>query len=1088
MYIKLNWSNTVSWSTIFSTVRTILQYNITSVNDLTAGVGTPTAQTAVTGVTVAATVLNSYTFTSTSTNFSQSIQPGWNVIPNDTISAGTIITKIDANTPSAGTYTVTLSSPIIKTGTTSLGFRSPPVGVNGAVSTSGVNGTTTLNVTSSVSSVSVTNVSGASTLTGVSSISGITMGMLITGTNVQAGTTVIGIAYVGASNYTITMSLPSSGGAITSASFAPNIVLGQLVNGTGIGGGTYVSNYNAGVVTLSKALTATAAGTYTFTSTNFNDSDVILSTDRANFDPTNSDIVRTTAPGMGYGYDSVPWCYYYTNATGTPTSTPNSSNYQDIVFQRSVSSNTSTKYYVRMKFDGLHLHLTPFRTAVNTDTWLDPTRVTAVGSYFNTNTTPSLTNGGLVENCIGYNMSGATSFFMYLTPTSMLVGGKGPTGSGIDRGWLTTANRPLNVTFSNTGTAYNPANNPSLSPSLLTASGNIPTAVAYTTNATATTWTPTTTGSSTTPGTILGWQGSTGTVITVATNAGGETRNLAGWAVTGTGIPPNMFVHSNTTTSTTGNTITIYLMGGSYSNAGGLPSFSLAAGQTVTFTHPANSILHAAPEGSRFSITPYTPSSGSTNLSSGVSYYARPLGALTLNIAEPVITGQQVARSGATPSNITFGVQGLSALRTGNYLIGNTLTNTTATTMSVDGYWPHNPNSDAASLYSGQAHFGPAFVSEYTPFDASATVLNNNIPILFNGGYYQAWDQAVSATLLNVTVVTLLPNGSTISTANTVLATQTNTIQISSVALGYTDISAGMLVLNGTSNTGIPSGTTVTAISGIGTGTYTITLSNFITTSVNSVTFNYGTAVNPFRGAAKAWFGMSAQDFLWGDANHVSSSYRVLNLRKTTPNLSGSWSQDTLYAPVYIGTDLRTIERAPLGDINTGAVSVFNGYISGTTLTVTSGTTPAIGQMIYSNTVTIAPNTYIVSGTGPFTVSVSQTIGSSGSPVGMYSTANNTTDRTLAAALTDQPGYKFPDSSRTAAYGLFPLVWSNSSYNMAGGKLSPVGQAGFMIYNGDYYPDDYFVYTPSGGSSATYAIWPLADGYSRRLGLAVPKS
>jgi len=45
-----------------------------------------------------------------------------------------------------------------------------------------------------------------------------------------------------------------------------------------------------------------------------------------------------------------------------------------------------------------------------------------------------------------------------------------------------------------------------------------------------------------------------------------------------------------------------------------------------------------------------------------------------------------------------------------------------------------------------------------------------------------------------------------------------------------------------------------------------------------------------------------------------------------------------------------------------------------------------------------------------------------------------------------------------------------------------------MLYNGDYYPDDYFSYAPSGGSSNTYAIWPLADGYTRRLGLAVPKT
>ena len=244
-------------------------------------------------------------------------------------------------------------------------------------------------------------------------------------------------------------------------------------------------------------------------------------------------------------------------------------------------------------------------------------------------------------------------------------------------------------------------------------------------------------------------------------------------------------------------------------------------------------------------------------------------------------------------------------LHTGNYVTPTALT----TDIIVDGYLPHNPNVNNPSA----SHFGPGFVSEFTPYDSTAICSNNYLPIMYSGGYYNHFYPTSTASIL---------------------------------------------------------------------------------------------------ASPKSWYGMSAQDFFWADAYHVNQSYKLLSIQIPTPTLTNSWTVSTS-APAYIGTDLRTIERAPLVDSNIGTA---------------------------------------------------------------------TTDRSLSAALVDQPGYKFPDASGNPSYGLFPLTWSNSSYNSAGGKLSP-SLAGFMLFNGDYSPDDYFTY-----SGTTYALWPMADGYTRRLGIAVPKT
>ena len=64
---------------------------------------------------------------------------------------------------------------------------------------------------------------------------------------------------------------------------------------------------------------------------------------------------------------------------------------------------------------------------------------------------------------------------------------------------------------------------------------------------------------------------------------------------------------------------------------------------------------------------------------------------------------------------------------------------------------------------------------------------------------------------------------------------------------------------------------------------------------------------------------------------------------------------------------------------------------------------------------------------------------------------------------------------------MLPLVWSCNYYGNSGGNVTSQGL--FYIFNGDYSPGDEFTY-----NGITYAIWPSYQGYTNRLGLAIPKT
>lgn len=78
--------------------------------------------------------------------------------------------------------------------------------------------------------------------------------------------------------------------------------------------------------------------------------------------------------------------------------------------------------------------------------------------------------------------------------------------------------------------------------------------------------------------------------------------------------------------------------------------------------------------------------------------------------------------------------------------------------------------------------------------------------------------------------------------------------------------------------------------------------------------------------------------------------------------------------------------------------------------------------------------------------------------------------------------FRWPSSAANplGTYVLHPIVWNRADYNNIGGLISD--KSGVYLFNGDYTAGDEFSV-----SGITYSIWPLADGWGYRVGLAVPK-
>jgi len=90
------------------------------------------------------------------------------------------------------------------------------------------------------------------------------------------------------------------------------------------------------------------------------------------------------------------------------------------------------------------------------------------------------------------------------------------------------------------------------------------------------------------------------------------------------------------------------------------------------------------------------------------------------------------------------------------------------------------------------------------------------------------------------------------------------------------------------------------------------------------------------------------------------------------------------------------------------------------------------------------------------------------------------TNVTHAGAISTAASTRYTNATLTATgFGLLPFGWEASSYGNHGGNATD--QNGVYIFNGDYVPGDTFTY-----NNKVYMIWPMYNGYSQRVGFAVP--
>jgi hypothetical protein len=95
-------------------------------------------------------------------------------------------------------------------------------------------------------------------------------------------------------------------------------------------------------------------------------------------------------------------------------------------------------------------------------------------------------------------------------------------------------------------------------------------------------------------------------------------------------------------------------------------------------------------------------------------------------------------------------------------------------------------------------------------------------------------------------------------------------------------------------------------------------------------------------------------------------------------------------------------------------------------------------------------------------------------------TVSNINSPTGAGGITTAVSTRYPNTTLTGTgFGLMPFGWEANYYGNHGGNATD--QCGVYIFNGDYVPGDTFTY-----NSTVYMIWPMCNGYSQRVGFAVP--
>ena len=262
----------------------------------------------------------------------------------------------------------------------------------------------------------------------------------------------------------------------------------------------------------------------------------------------------------------------------------------------------------------------------------------------------------------------------------------------------------------------------------------------------------------------------------------------------------------------------------------------------------------------------------------------------------------------------------------------------------------------------------------------------------------------------------------------------------------------------------------------------TPTANNYYSSLYVGVKVNFGTNIRNHSDVAS----LSNSTFLTGGA--VAPSTQAFQASPTLPYTSAP-SATASNSAANVGTVNSLIVSSVVGTIAAGQI------VTGSGINADSTTGSKYG---ISTTVYVAPS-YTTGTTIPLTSTITATattynfynktsyIDPTRSQVSDSSVPRSPFNGIQGASVWDntvQSGAytRWPTATSlpTGAFSLQPLVWSRADVNAIGGLISD--KSSIYLFNGDYLAGDEF---SSGGQA--YSIWPLADGFSQRVGLAVPK-
>jgi len=217
-------------------------------------------------------------------------------------------------------------------------------------------------------------------------------------------------------------------------------------------------------------------------------------------------------------------------------------------------------------------------------------------------------------------------------------------------------------------------------------------------------------------------------------------------------------------------------------------------------------------------------------------------------------------------------------------------------------------------------------------------------------------------------------------------------------------------------------------------------------------------------------------------SSNSNTTFSVMNTLDATANTTGQWNlygAPTVNNNSFLSSTLVTGQKVSFGtNIRGFSDQTSLGTTTNTALGTTSAGVAGTGTINYNSTSIY--NGYLSTIKGNVTdTSISRSAWHGLQSASLY---GPTITEYNASTSTVNAYFKWPsaDVSAKGSYVLHPMVWNRADYNNIGGLISD--KSGIYLFNGDYAAGDEFTV-----SGITYSIWPLADGWGYRVGLAVPK-